>query len=93
MFSQKSRSWISDEDIYKPDTYASGGSEELEDVESTQINGTPSPVTEPESMTSPPSVVRRRQIGKHTIPVHFKRCISTYYANILQPTLWKVVES
>ncbi|KAF5899510.1 pleckstrin homology domain-containing family M member 1, partial [Clarias magur] len=58
-----SRSWISDEDIYKPDTYASGGFEELDDVESTQMNGTPSPVAEPESMPSPPSVVRRRQIG------------------------------
>ncbi|MCJ8738277.1 hypothetical protein PDJAM_G00033900 [Pangasius djambal] len=59
----KSRSWISEEDIYKPDTYASGDSEDPDIVESAQINGTVSPVAETESHQSPPSVVRRRQIG------------------------------
>ncbi|XP_027019038.2 pleckstrin homology domain-containing family M member 1 [Tachysurus fulvidraco] len=61
--SQKSQSWISDEDIYKPDTYASGDSEESDAIESTQVNGIVSADAGPESHPSPPSVVRRRQIG------------------------------
>ncbi|KAK3529405.1 hypothetical protein QTP70_031129 [Hemibagrus guttatus] len=60
---QKSRSWISDEDIYKPDTYASCDSEESDVLESVLVNGMVSAVAEPESHQSPPSVVRRRQIG------------------------------
>ncbi|KAB5555316.1 hypothetical protein PHYPO_G00032300 [Pangasianodon hypophthalmus] len=59
----KPESWISEEDIYKPDTYASGDSEDPDIVESAQINGMVSPVAETESHQSPPSVVRRRQIG------------------------------
>lgn len=62
--SQKSRSWISDEDIYKPDTYASCDSEESDVLESVLVNGMVPAVAEPESHQSPPSVVRRRQIGK-----------------------------
>ncbi|KAI5609748.1 pleckstrin-likey domain-containing family M member 1 isoform 1 [Silurus asotus] len=57
----KSSSWISDEDIYKPENYANP--EEPDDVESTQMNGAVFPVAEPEAHLSPPSVVRRRQIG------------------------------
>ncbi|XP_058262943.1 pleckstrin homology domain-containing family M member 1 isoform X1 [Hemibagrus wyckioides] len=59
----KSRSWISDEDIYKPDTYASCDSEESDVLESVLVNGMVPAVAEPESHQSPPSVVRRRQIG------------------------------
>lgn len=64
LVSQNSRSWISEEDIYKPDTYASGDSEDPDVVDSSQINGTVSPAAEPEFHPSPPSVVHRRQIGK-----------------------------
>ncbi|KAL6474838.1 hypothetical protein MHYP_G00158780 [Metynnis hypsauchen] len=59
----KSPSWISEEDFHKPDPFGSGDSEGPDSLDVTQVNGKISPVSEPASHQSPPSVVHRRQIG------------------------------
>ncbi|KAM3842591.1 pleckstrin homology domain-containing family M member 1 [Diretmus argenteus] len=54
-----SHSWISEDDIYKPQL------EEVSDLEeaSTCVNGLSSPTSEPTAPPSAPSVIHRRQIG------------------------------
>ncbi|TSK14521.1 Pleckstrin homology domain-containing family M member 1 [Bagarius yarrelli] len=58
----KSMSWISDEDIFKPDTDANGDCKD-DVLESTKINRMESAVAKHESHQFPPRVVHRRQIG------------------------------
>ncbi|KAJ8284481.1 hypothetical protein COCON_G00033310 [Conger conger] len=59
----KCRSWISEDDFSKPCTEETSKPEEALCVNDALVNGTTSPITEPESPQSPPSVVHRRQIG------------------------------
>lgn len=54
---QYSRSWIAEEDIYKPHV------EEAPDMEEVPPCAVSSPTPEHEVPQSPPSVVHRRQIG------------------------------
>ncbi|XP_036389729.1 pleckstrin homology domain-containing family M member 1 [Megalops cyprinoides] len=59
----KCRSWISEDDFYKPHTEETSEAEEALCSSAAHGNGAASPATEPESLQSPPSVVHRRQIG------------------------------
>lgn len=60
--SQKSTSWISEEDFYKPEkTYYS---EAYAVVDIAQMNGQETPTSEGDGIPSPPSVVHRRHNGK-----------------------------
>ncbi|XP_035261292.1 pleckstrin homology domain-containing family M member 1 [Anguilla anguilla] len=59
----KSSSWISEDDIYKPRIVETSEPEEALCLNAALVNGTASPITEPESPQSPPSVVHRRQVG------------------------------
>ncbi|MFT7809509.1 pleckstrin homology domain-containing family M member 1 [Arapaima gigas] len=59
----KCRSWISEDDFYKPHMDEAAEPEEATCPNAEQNNGTPLPPMELESPQCPPSVVHRRQIG------------------------------
>ncbi|KPP64713.1 pleckstrin-like domain-containing family M member 1-like, partial [Scleropages formosus] len=59
----KCRSWISEDDFYKPQLEEAAEPEEGPCPSAEQASGTPSPIMELQSPQSPPSVVHRRQMG------------------------------
>uniref|UniRef100_A0A8C1IE08 Pleckstrin homology domain containing, family M (with RUN domain) member 1 n=1 Tax=Cyprinus carpio TaxID=7962 RepID=A0A8C1IE08_CYPCA len=62
--SQKSTSWISEDDFYKPEKMDSPEAYAVIDI--AQMNGRESPTSEPAGIQSAPSVVHRRHNGKDT---------------------------
>lgn len=60
--SQKSTSWISEEDFYKPEKV--DRSEAYAVIDIAQMNGQETPTSEPDGIQSTPSVVHRRHNGK-----------------------------
>ncbi|KAJ8383499.1 hypothetical protein AAFF_G00220160 [Aldrovandia affinis] len=59
----KCRSWISEDDFYKPRTEETSEPEEALSFNTALANGKTSPTMGPKSPQAPPSVVHRRQIG------------------------------
>lgn len=60
---QKSTSWISEDDFYKPEEM--GSSEAYAIIDDAQMNGQVSPTSEPDTVQPPPSVVHRRHNGRN----------------------------
>ncbi len=85
--SQKSTSWISEEDFYKPEKMES--SEAYAVIDIAQMNGQETPTSEPDGIQSTPSVVHRRHNGKKDTRREFSK--TSYLPSLSSKVVGKVV--
>lgn len=85
--SQKSTSWISEEDFYKPEKI--DRSEAYAVIDIAQMNGQETPTSEPDGIQSTPSVVHRRHNGKKDTRREFPNAwflVSNYWKTFYLPS-------